>query len=155
MERRITPPKELEEVLENLVSSGPTTPIPIFATKEKAMMFAAALGRYRDKRTPLKKKGEGIRYDIFQKAVDDGLIDNMAVATEENLNILSPDKLDERVTIFEEYAHTGLLEMNKLCFEVEGDPLDNLIRLTDEVRGVDEDEIEGVDPSVLKGLIGD
>jgi dnd system-associated protein 4 len=152
--RRIIPPKELEEILDKLSSPGPTAPLSIFATKQKILMFAAALGWHLEKRTPLVKKGEGIRYDAFLNAVDDGFITNLAVASEESLKILDPDKSDERATIFEEYAHTGMLEIKKRCFEIEGDPMNNLIKLTDEVRDFDEDEMDGVKSSILKGLIG-
>lgn len=155
MKRRIYPPKNLEDVLEKLTSVGPSTPVQIFSTKQKALMYAAALGYFRNERTKLESRGEGIRYDIFQKALDDGFIDALAIAEKTDLEILSEERENERAEIFEEYAYTGLIEMEKVCFEKEGDPLENLIRLADEGRSTEGTEIEGIDTSILKGLIGD
>jgi len=154
MQRRIYPPKNLENVLEKLTTVGPGIHIPIFSTKQKALMFAAALGFFRDERTKIEGRGEGIRFDIFQKALDDGFFDALAIAETGKLEILSEEYESERADIFEEYAYTGLLEMNKACFEKEGDPLENLIRLADEGRSQEEQEIEGIDPNILKELIG-
>jgi len=144
----------MENVLEKLTTIGPGIKTPIFSTKQKALMFAAAIGYDKNERTELESRGEGIRFDIFQKALDDGFFDALAVAETGQLEILSEDHENDRAQIFEEYAYTGLLEMKKACFEKEGDPLENLIRLADEGRLQEEQEIEGIDPNILKGLIG-
>lgn len=154
MMRRIYPPKNAEGILEKLTSVGPGVPIQIFATKQKALMFAASLGYFRKEKTRLESRGEGIRYDIFEKALDDGFIDALAIADADKLEILSDDHESERAEIFEDYAHTGLLEMEKECFKKEGDPLENLIRLADEARSTESADIEGIDPNILKGLVG-
>ena len=154
MKRRIYPPKNAEGILERLTTIGPGIPVQIFSTKQKAMMYAAALGYFRNERTKLESRGEGIRYDIFEKALDDSFIDALAIAEKDDLEILSDERESERAEIFEEYAHTGLLEMEKLCFKKEGDPLENLIRLSDEVRSTESSDIEGIDSNILKGLIG-
>ncbi|HEY3821774.1 MAG TPA: DNA phosphorothioation-associated protein 4 [Polyangiaceae bacterium] len=146
-ERRPAPPKVLEGVLDKLYEMG------IFVPKQKGLMFAAALGYSRGDRVPLEVRGNGIRYEIFQSDGDDAFISALAVAVTKDLRVLSAERNDERITIFEEYAHGGLIHMQRVCFEQEGDPLDNLLRLTIDARSSASAEIPGIDRSVLAGLI--
>ena len=148
MDKRIAPPKEFEEMLDRL-----TEPPLVFDTKQKAMMFAAALGRRMGKRTAIEKRGTAIRFDIFERALDDGFVDALATETVADLRVLSEARDEERVLIFEEYAHAGLKEIERVCFKQPGDPLHNLLRLTDDVRAQDP-AIPGMDPNVLKNLVG-
>ena len=115
-------------------------------------MFAAALGYAAENRKPVERKAAGIRYEVFQTAMDDGFIGALAVATTGDLGILAEERADERVDIFEEYAHGGLEILRRICFEQEGDPLDILIRRTLDARP-DESDIPGIDPGVLKTLL--
>jgi dnd system-associated protein 4 len=124
----------------------------VFETKQKGLMFAAAFGFTLQRRLPIDVKAPGIRYDVFEGAFDDSFIDALAVAVMGDLAVLSEERSDERVDIFEEYAHGGLEEMRRVCFEQVGDPLDNLIRLTTTTR-TPNSEIPGIDPSVLDGLL--
>lgn len=152
-QRRVYPPKEYEiSVLDKLTDIGPGSKVKVFQTKQKALMFAAALGKFRGNREEIEKRGNGIRFDIFENAIDDGFVNALAVAEVGDLKILSPDKQGERIKIFEEYAHAGLKEIEDVCFKKEGDPLVNLVSLIDEARSSSE-EIEGVDPGVLAGLL--
>lgn len=142
-ERRIYPPRELEDTLNQLVNPINGEPAP-FLTKQKAMMFAAALGFHRNRSEPFKSKAEGIRMDIFQRPQDDYIIHLLAVAKVRDLGILAPDREDERITIFEEYAHGGLLEMQRYLSSpsAKGSMLDSLIQLTAEVRHKTEDNLD-------------
>ncbi|ACL06472.1 conserved hypothetical protein [Desulfatibacillum aliphaticivorans] len=152
MERRIAPPSELEYILDKLVDHAEGKE-PLFASKQKAMMFAAGLGWKKKERTELSKRGTSIRFDIFEKAIDDAFINAMALAETNDLEILSSEKDDERAKIFEEYAHTGMIEIAKKCYETAGDPLETLLYLANETR-IDEDpELPGMDPAILKSLI--
>ena len=108
-ERRICPPKEYEKLLNILVNE-----LNIFETKQKALMFAAALGARRGERVRVSARGEGIRIDIFQRAVDDTFIDALAVAVTRDLHVLATDRGEERITIFEESASAGLKEIQRL-----------------------------------------
>ena len=154
MERRPAPPKDLEKsVLERLVEPSKSDGFPVFETKQKAMMFAAALGAWQGEPTPLTKRGNGIRFDVFEADHDDGFIRALAVWKTGDLLVLSDERSDERIRIFEEYAHTGLIEMKRVCFEEDGDPLDKLVRLTQAPLEPDRMEIDGIDPSILRGLM--
>jgi dnd system-associated protein 4 len=153
MDRRISPPRDLEEVLDLLTEpSVPGLP-PLFQSKQKAMMFAAALGHSLGERLPLEKKGTAIRLDIFQKALDDGYMDSLAVAETGQLQVLGSTQDEQRATIFEEYAHRGLVEMKRRCYTEAGDQLRVLLGLTDDARNPSDMEVTGIDPSILRGLV--
>ena len=145
-ERRICRPKEFEEFLTMLVSER-----QIFQTKQKALMFAAALGAHRNKREELTTRGEGIRIDIFQRAVDDSVIDALAIAVTNDLHVLADDRVEERITIFEESAAAGLRELQKL-FDRPTDFLEELLGITQTARLPNQDEFPGLDPDALAQL---
>ncbi len=152
MNGRIAPPKDLEPALDRFTTAESGFPA-LFETKQKALMFAAALGRRRDKCTELERKGVAIRYDIFQRDLDDGFIDALAIAATGDLRVLAPERAEERILIFEEYAHTGLKEMTERCFERSGDPLEELLVIADELRATPQG-LNGMDPNVLRKLMG-
>lgn len=155
MDRRIAPPKDLVKgLLDRLVDPEPGAAYRLFKSKQKALMFAAALGYHRGKRTEVDGRGEGIRFEIFEAAIDDGFVNALAVAEAGDLKVLAPDRDEERVTIFEEYAHTGLVEMGEVCFQMTGDPMAALVGLTDEVRAIADEEMPGVDPAIRAMLMG-
>lgn len=128
MERRVAPPgtPELEEILDVLVGESTSTRA-LFKSKQKALMFAAALG-YQGQPVPLEKRGEPIRFSVFQGALDDGFINSLAVAVTGDLKVLSDEREDERIKIFEEHAHAGLIELKRIL-DRPGDPLDQLLAL--------------------------
>lgn len=155
MERRIAPPRDMEEILDKLVEPRSKTTPPLFETKEKALMFAAALGVHLKKVPPeVDKKGQGIRFDIFQHALDDSYINALAIFETGDLKVLASDRFEETATIFEKYSYAGLLEIKRLCFEQEGDPMEQLIWLTEETRKTNRSDVSGIDASVLKNLMG-
>ncbi len=145
MERRIAPPRDLEDVLDELTDEG------LFETKQKALMFAAALGRHRGKRTPVERRGVAIRYDVFGNELDDGYINALAVAEGPDLRVLGHEKAEERIRIFEEYAHTGLAEMKRRVMQP-GSALDALLRLAYDAAHSESGEVVGIDADVLTDL---
>ena len=153
MDRRPALPKDLDGVADRLVEADGPDAYRAFETKQKVMMYAAALGYACDSRKKVERKAPGIRYDVFQGALDDGFINALAVAVTEDLNVLGESRADERIEIFEEYAHAGLEIMRRLCFELEGDPVDALIRRALEAQTTDS-EIPGIDAGVLRNLLG-
>ncbi len=114
-------------------------------------MFAAALGARRGDRESLEGRGEGIRVDIFQRAMDDTFIDALAVAVTEDLGVLAKDRGEERITIFEESAKAGLAEMEKVI-DRPGDSVDELLRLTQNARIAIREDLPGLDPEALARL---
>lgn len=156
MTGRVAPPKALEDDLEKLVVADPQGKHPLFETKQKALMFAAALARWRDvQRRTVDRKGIAIRYDIFQRALDDGYVDALAIAAHENdLKVLAPDRDEDRITVFEQYAQAGLEEMIDR-FNRPGDPLEAMLALVEEARAEPTDGLEGIDAGALRKLLGE
>lgn len=161
MDRRIAPPgdPEIQSMLDRLTSPQPGRDYPIFETKQKALMFAAGFGYLLSRREVLTHRdaGSAIRFDIFQKAMDDGFIHALAVAEESDLKILDEAAADRVATIFEEYACAGLNEIHRRFFETDWDPLDGLLNLTLEARELDDEGSTppGIDPGVLRKLLGE
>lgn len=152
---RVAPPKALEEDLEKLVVADPQGKHPLFETKQKALMFAAALARWREvERRPVERKGTAIRYDIFQRALDDGYVDALAISAHENdLKVLAPDRDEDRIAVFEQYAQAGLEEMIDR-FNRPGDPLEAMLALVEEARAEPTQGLEGIDQGALRQLLG-
>ena len=67
------------------------------------------------------------------------VLDTLAVAETKVTKILSPDKFDDRILIFEEYACGGL-EVLKIRLEAQNSPLDVVIKLLAEQQRQDEAE---------------
>ncbi|MHC2432725.1 DNA phosphorothioation-associated protein 4 [Bradyrhizobium sp. USDA 4451] len=153
---RIAPPKALEDDLERFVMVDPQDGVALFETKQKALMFAAALGKWRgQERSRIERKGVAIRYDVFETRLDDGYIDALAVSETGDLRVLSSERDDERIAIFEEYAQAGLREMIECCFHRPGDPMEALLALIDEARVARTRGVEGIDEDALRQLMGD
>jgi len=145
MRDRIRPAKDLECVLDRFKDES-----AIFETKQKGLMFAAAIGYllHSDKidSVVMDSFGEGIRMQYFQSQQDDGFIDALAVARFGELTILDPEKQPVRIDLFERCAVLGLREMQKYCFDNRPeDPLNGLLELIDEMQSSSADSLPGLD----------
>ena len=133
MRDRIRPTQEHEaSVLDMLKDSG------VFSTKQKGLMFAAALGYRRCGKTlpaddDERRYGEGIRFEYFETAADAGFIGALAVASSGSLEILAENRQDERFALFERYAAIGLEEMHRAIVQAPMPPLDATLALLDEL----------------------
>lgn len=104
-EDRFRRPAAHEQLLNELTGKdGP------FRAMVDALMFAAALGRRKDRRDPFEKAGEPIRLALMDgRQYGDVLIDMIAAAeAQDDPKILADERLAERIRIFEEYANGGL-----------------------------------------------
>ncbi|CAM5243561.1 DNA phosphorothioation-associated protein 4 [Streptomyces narbonensis] len=104
-EDRFRRPAEHEQLLNDLTSKdGP------FRAMVDALMFAAALGRRKDRRENFDKQGEPIRLALMEgRQYGDVLIDMIAAAEiTDDPKILADERQNERIRIFEEYANGGL-----------------------------------------------
>ncbi len=151
MRDRVRPPRELEEILDQLKDKG------VFETKQKGMMFAAGLGCALDRTktggSVINGYGEGIRLQYFQRSNDDGYIDAVAVAHAGQLEILHDDRTEERLSLFEQYAHAGLKELRRRLDGDKRTELEIICELIDDLGGLGADT--GSDGKVkrLKGLV--
>jgi dnd system-associated protein 4 len=143
MRDRIRPASEHNDLLNQLREDG------IFATRQKAMMFAAALG-YRlassDPVEPLTGFGEGIPLKVFENAVDDRFIDALAVTIENDLQVLDDKAGDHRLDIFEHFARIGLDRIALACYQPGKDPLQGILDLIDQYQDME------TPPDQLPGL---
>jgi dnd system-associated protein 4 len=143
MRDRVKPPRLAEDdVLERLKEDG------VFETKQKGMMFAAAVGfvfhRSEIADTQFDLFGEPIRLSVF--AEDDGLIDALAVATSGDLAIMSPERQEERVDLFERFALQGLKDLKKACYDERPEyPLNGILNLMDQMKRADSEDLPGLE----------
>lgn len=101
MPRRVRRPKDKEELLTTLVEEGP------FTTFREVLVFAAALGVASERRAPFDQSSEPIPWEVFGNTAAPTM-DMIAAVTSDEMDILADDRIDERLTIFEEYANGGL-----------------------------------------------
>ncbi|WP_263819336.1 DNA phosphorothioation-associated protein 4 [Salinibacter sp.] len=141
--RRVRPPKLAKEISEHLVDNGP------FESKQKLLMFAAAVGVQLGRRTSFSSSDVAIRWDIFERNNDEAFIYSLAIAETGGLDILSDDHEDSEdfLVYFEEYAHTGLQYLEENVVNSPGDPLDELIGLFMSMEDSEEET-----PEELEGL---
>lgn len=152
MEKRISPPAEFEDLLIVLTDPAGEGAPPAFETKQKALMFAAALGFHRGSRQQLSKRGTAIRADVFAADADDGFLLALALAATGEVSILDPERAEDRQTIFEEYAAGGLRELAAMS-PSDGGFVERCLRLTSDALAAPESDIPGIDRSVLGDLI--
>lgn len=152
MSDRIAPPAETESILDDLKRLG------VFATKQKAMMFAAAVGyAMRDNVPPSAPSaaGEGIRLEYFERARDAGFIDALAVADANDLRVLSEEAQGKRVALFEALANSGLKSIKRACYDSGVSPLQGILNLIDTLQAPAPQELPGLakDVSALRVLL--
>lgn len=101
MPRRVRRPKDKDELLATLVEDGP------FATFREVLVFAAALGVASQRRVSFEQTSEPIPWEVFGNTAAPTM-DMIAAVTSDDIDILADDRIDDRLTIFEEYANGGL-----------------------------------------------
>jgi dnd system-associated protein 4 len=116
-----------------------------FGTLAEVLTFAAGLGYAEGRREPLGASGEQIDFDVFQRLGVEGFIDMLAAAVRADVTILSAEKVDERLTVFEEFANGGLGILHSRLVQSKAD-LDSLLSIVlDRERDVASDDGTGVD----------
>lgn len=112
MAGRVRRPPDKEELLDRLVDGNP------FQTLREAIVFAAALGFARGRREPFAGTGgDPIRWELFREVGADSLAAMMAAVATDDVSVCAPDRVDERLAIFEEYANGGLAELGERLAE--------------------------------------
>ena len=101
---RVRRPREHEALIHELQERGS------FPAMRDVLLFAAAVGYRQGRRVPFSSSGEPIRYGILiQPPFGDTLVNLLATnVVTDDPEILDIFRLQERVTIFEEYANGGL-----------------------------------------------
>ncbi len=135
---RIRVAKDKGELLKRLMeSSEETAPFPTYAD---AIIFAATLGFKLGQRVPLgdqiAKEPGPIAWDVFRSRGYEGVIRLLAIATTQNIHMLSssdPQAISTQTQVLEEYANGGL---ESLQTELRGvvDITDHLLLLLQKQR---------------------
>lgn len=135
-ERRVRRAEDKDGVLRQLVDDGP------FQAFRDVLVFAAALGYYNDRREPLGKTGEAIRWDVLVNRRGTETLVNMlgAVASTAGPEVLAEERFDERIAIFEEYANGGLEILRSELARSAGSPSDVVSKLVREALAAQEDD---------------
>lgn len=112
--RDIRRPETAEPLVERLTNqqiSG--TESPVFLTIMDLLIFCAGVGLSIDRRTPVPSSGKAVPYRIFENNQKEGYIFLVALAHKKDPTILSGEQDEEIAKIFEEYAATGLEEVDR------------------------------------------
>lgn len=122
--RSIRRSAEHEELVRRLANEPhPDADRSIFPTMRELVCFAAVLGFQENKRTPLSGKSHDIDYRIWQSsafAVD--LLFLIPLAAERDPELMRPEREDDLVEIFEEFANGGFQILRSWMNETPGDP---------------------------------
>jgi dnd system-associated protein 4 len=165
MDRRIATPsgkseeaKDIVALIERLTASQDSGEPGVFESKQKLLMFAAALGANMGTSVELEQRetSSAIRFEIFENNADDAFVSAVAVAATDSLAVLRPDDDNETrlVTIFEERAYAGLLELRR---RIKGnDPLQVLVDIV--LSAEFENDATGIadfPDDILRDMLGD
>lgn len=124
--RRIRRPADKESLFEELVISENR----IFNTYKDLFIFAACLGFIHKKRISFTKSLEPIPWSVFSSDIKNETIFNLIILSEnEDINLLSLEKFDDKATIVEEYANGGFQIIIDKVFNKTGDKLENILNL--------------------------
>lgn len=106
MAGRVRRPKQHAELLDRLTSESGNP----FKSYYETLTFCAGLGYARNKQVAFDKHDEPIRWAVFQDNIDgvDALVDMLAASSTEEVEMLAPEREDDRMRIFEEFACGGL-----------------------------------------------
>lgn len=115
MADRVRRPAQFEEMLNELREKG------IFKTYKDALVFSACLGKKRNKRVPFAKSSEPVHLSIFSGDFDKMVINAIAVSEDDDAYLLSEEREDEKIKIFEEYACGGLEVLKNEIWDLKND----------------------------------
>jgi dnd system-associated protein 4 len=116
-------PKDKEALFTRFVDEG------VFETYRDIMVFGAALGFVRHRQEEFEQTAEPIAWSVFSGAGHEALVNMIAAVSTGDFNILSDDKLDDRLKIFEEFANGGLNAFNEVLNRSASPPLDIVLEL--------------------------
>lgn len=104
----------------------------IFGTMKDVMIFCAlyAVRKNIHRKTLQKHGGDSIKLDIF--IPEESIIDIIALNDQKDISILSNERQDEKITIFEEYANAGIANIMDRFVNIPEQS--DICRIIDEMR---------------------
>ncbi len=125
-ESRVRHPRKYEDLFNLLIDKN------IFSSKAQIILLAAAIGYNEGEKTSFSDKEslEPIRIATFDNMgrIFPTILNTIAIAETGDTKILSSDRFDDRIRIFEEYACTGLAILQRVASDP-NEILDNLLHL--------------------------
>lgn len=123
-QRRVRRPKDKEPLIKKLVDDE-----HVFDTYRDLLVFAAGLGFAKSRQRPFEQSSEPIPWSVFSGVGLDGFVNMLAAVTDDDYTILDPERYDERLKVFEEYANGGLEVIHELLAHSSRPSLDVLVQL--------------------------
>ena len=127
--RRVRRPKDKEKLTTRLVDEK------VFETYRDALAFAAALGYAKNTRRAFDQTAEPIPWSVFSGAGHEALVNILSVMSTHDFEILSAERFDERLLVFEEFANGGLQILEERLARAERQSLDVVLELIMECEG--------------------
>ena len=130
--RNIRRPESFEPLFKRFTETAHTVSgKPIFATQREFMCFLATLGFSTQIRKPIEGKAlqlDGRVFDTHEQSRD--VVYLIGLAGSRDAEVLMPEREDEAVAIFEEYAVSGFHEMDRWLREASDDHIGDQAILT-------------------------
>ncbi|WP_280771819.1 DNA phosphorothioation-associated protein 4 [Salipaludibacillus daqingensis] len=131
--RRVRRPKDQEAYYTMLVDKEE---YGIFSTYKDIFMLAGLIGFFYKRKKSFDNSTEGISWNVFNLNTDEIVIDMVAIKDTKDLDIINPDRFDDKITIFEEYAAGGLERIMQVYNDSPSNFTDNLYDFLLEMEGI-------------------
>ncbi len=127
---RVKRDKERTAFIDKLLtdSEGP------FEMIAQVLVFAGAYGYQINRREPIKKAGDSVRWDTVLgvgQGVDE-FVGMLALATSDDQELANPSRLKDRIGIFEEFANGGLIGLEDKVRESRLLPREVVVRVIED-----------------------
>jgi dnd system-associated protein 4 len=110
------------------LTEGANPEMAPFRTMKDVFMWAACQGFHRGEKRPLAQRKGIFKWAQFSEQLDVPLLRAIAIATTDDVNVLASQ--DKVLRIAEEYANSGIHELNSILLQSDGQPLWNLVENT-------------------------
>ena len=102
---RVRRPKQYETLMNDLCRGENS----VFDTFADLLVFSAVLGAHRNVSKPFEKTSEAVQFHIFSSDIYQTVFNTIALKHAAfDPTIMGNENLDEKIGVFEEYAHGGL-----------------------------------------------
>lgn len=148
MARRIYRDEKYEDIYQKLCEGEDA----IFNQLKDVFLMAACIGYKIGIRTKLRKRGKDFPWSVFNGDTDESIINAIALAESNDVRILideQDDGNDDRETIIEEYANTGIEYLKVEVLDRGGYPVENLLTYINGQQVKDEDDIYNLDDFMI------
>jgi dnd system-associated protein 4 len=96
----------------------------VFETYVELLCFAACLGFVRNASVSFESSAEAVPWHIFENRGKDSVVNLVAAVALEDFTIVGPDRFDDKLKVFEQYANGGLEILSQLIDKSPKTPFD-------------------------------